>query len=291
MTTCRRLPLLLAATSYLWCLSPFAIAEDADKPAMRVRSTATGVRFGLFGKKPATPAPTLFVFAAAIADMDRQRIYSGAGEHLARDGWLYVTLDPPCHGHSRLPEEPANLRGWAHRVKQGHDLIGPFVKRCRQVLDFLIAEGYSDPARLAACGTSRGGFCAFHFAATEPRIRVVTAISPVTNLLALREFKGVEPRLVQDLNVANLAQKLGTRPLWLSIGDKDERVSTADCTNTARRLKGTALRRQAGKQATPVAIVIAPVDGHRAIPHAYKLAAQFIQQQMLRDKNFRNPSP
>ena len=113
----------------------------------------------------------------------------------------------------------------------------------------------------------------------------------MTNLLALREFKGVEPRLVQDLNVANLSQKLGTRPLWLSIGDKDERVSTADCTNTARQLKGTALRRQAGKQATPVEIVIAPVDGHRAIPHAYKLAAQFILQQMLRDKNFRNPSP
>ena len=291
MTNCRRTPLLLATTSYLWCLSSFVIAEDTDKPAMRVLSTATGVRFGLFGKKPTAPAATLFVFAAAIADMDRQRIYSGAGEQLACDGWLYVTLDPPCHGHSQRPEEPANLLGWAHRVKQGNELIGPFVKRCRQVLDFLIAEGYTDPARVAACGTSRGGFCAFHFAATEPRIRVVTAVSPVTNLLALREFKGVEPRLAGDLNVANLAQKLGTRPLWLSIGDKDQRVSTTDCRNTARRLKGTALRRQAGEQAAPVDLVIAPVDGHRAIPHAYTLAAEFIRQHMQRDENFRKPSP
>ena len=291
MTTCLRLPLLLAAISYLWFLSPCASAQDANKPTMRVLSTPTGVRFGLFGEKPPTPAPTLFVFAAAIAEMDRQRIYSGAGEHLARDGWLYVTLDPPCHGHSQLPGEPANLVGWAHRVKQGHDLIGPFVTRCRQVLAFLIAEGYSDSARLAACGTSRGGFCALHFAATEPRIRVVTAISPVTNLLALREFKGVKPRLVEDLNVANLAQKLATRPLWLSIGDKDQRVSTADCTNTARQLKGAALRRQAGKQATPVEMVIAPVNGHRAIPGAYRLAAQFIQQQMVRDKKLHNQSP
>ncbi|MEE3369981.1 MAG: prolyl oligopeptidase family serine peptidase [Planctomycetota bacterium] len=291
MTSCNRLPLLLAATSYLWCLSPYAAAQDSDKPSMRVISTPTGVKFGLFGKKPSTPAPTLFVFAAAIADMNRQRIYSQAGEHLARDGWLYVTLDPPCHGDSLRPGEPAHLVGWAHRVKQGQDLIGPFVKRCRQVLDFLIAEGYSDPARFAACGTSRGGFCAFHLAAAEPRIQVVTAISPVTNLLALREFKGVEPRLIQDLNVTNLAQQLGTRPLWLSIGDKDQRVSTADCRNAARQLQGAALRRQAGNQRTPVDLVIAPVDGHRAIPHAYKLAAQFIQQQMMRKKQPRNQSP
>ncbi|MBB73669.1 MAG: hypothetical protein CMJ75_04040 [Planctomycetaceae bacterium] len=291
MTNCNRLPLLLAATSYLWCLSPYAAAQNSDKPTMRVISTPTGVQFGLFGKKPKTPAPTLFVFAAAIADMNRQRIYSQAGEHLARDGWLYVTLDPPCHGASQRPGEPAHLVGWAHRVKQGQDLIGPFVKRCRQVLEFLITEGYSDPASFAACGTSRGGFCALHLAAAEPRIRVVTAISPVTNLLALREFKGVEPRLVQELNVANLAQKLGTRPLWLSIGAKDQRVSTADCTNAARQLKAASLRRQAGNQAATVDLVIAPVDGHRAIPHAYKLAAQFIQQQMVRELQLRKQAP
>ena len=285
MTGCHRLPLLLAATSLLWCFPAYAVAQDADKPTMRVRSTPTGVRFGLFGEKPKSPAPTLFVFAAAIADMDRQRLYSGAGEHLARHGWLYVTLDPPCHGHSQRVGEPANLVGWAHRVARGQDLIGPFVKRCQEVLNFLVAEGYSDATRIAACGTSRGGFCALHFAAAEPRVRAIAAISPVTNLLALREFKGVERRLVQDLNVANLAEKLGTRPLWLSIGDKDQRVSTSDCTNAARQFKDTARRRQAGSKAAPVDLVIAPVDGHRAIPNAYRLAAQFIQQHLARGEN------
>ncbi|GIT31209.1 MAG: hypothetical protein Ct9H300mP1_32550 [Planctomycetaceae bacterium] len=87
--------------------------------------------------------------------------------NLARHGWLYVTLDPPCHGRDAKKGEPAALSGWAHRVKNGEDLVGPFTKRCRDVLDWLIARKYTDPDRIAAGGTSRGGFCALHFAAVR----------------------------------------------------------------------------------------------------------------------------
>ena len=57
---------------------------------MRVLTTPGGTRFGLFGQKPTSPAPTLFVFAAGVDDMEKQPIYTETGRHLAKQGWLYV---------------------------------------------------------------------------------------------------------------------------------------------------------------------------------------------------------
>ncbi|MEX0744179.1 MAG: prolyl oligopeptidase family serine peptidase [Phycisphaeraceae bacterium] len=247
---------------------------------MRVLRTQAGTRFGVLGEKPAAPAATLFVFAVGLEDMDRDRVYSEAGRQLAGHGWLYVALDPPCHGHGQGPDEPAGLPGWAHRVKKGQQLMEPFVKRCVEVLDFLVAEGYTDPERVAACGTSRGGFCALHFAAAEPRVRAVACISPVTNLLALREFAGVSEEQVRSVNIAHLAEKLAGRAVWLGIGNDDRRVGTDDCIATARRLVEAARAREPTGAVIPVELVVGPSDGHRAIDDAYTLAARFVLKQL-----------
>ena len=133
---------LLAAGSVTTAESEAAAQTASDaQPVMRKLETPAKTRFGLFGEKPSSPAPTLFVFAGAVEDMDQRRIYSEAGRQLARNGWLYVTLDLPCHGHDHRAEEPATISGWAHRVRTGDDLTGPFVKRCIDVLDFLVAQG------------------------------------------------------------------------------------------------------------------------------------------------------
>ncbi|MEE9603413.1 MAG: alpha/beta fold hydrolase [Thermoguttaceae bacterium] len=223
--------------------------------------------------------------------MDRARVYSEAGSQLARHGWLYVTLDPPCHGHDHRANEPENLPGWAHRVKTGEDLTGPFVKRCIDVLDFLVKQGYTDPQRVAACGTSRGGFCALHFAAAEPRVRAVAGVSPVTNLLVLREFNGMTEAQVRSLNVAHLAEKLAGRAVWLSIGDNDQRVGTEDCTATARQLTAAARRRHPDAETVPVELVVGPSDGHSPVKNAYSRAARFVLRQLpSRGEGGRTPS-
>ena len=136
-------------------------------PVMRVMQTSENTRFGLFGEKPDAPRPTLFVFATSVDDMGKLHVYSEAGRLLAKHGWLYVTVDPPCHGHDHREGEPAHLAGWAHRIKSGENLTKPFVGRCVEVLDYLVEQGYTDPKQVAACGTSRGGFCALHFAAND----------------------------------------------------------------------------------------------------------------------------
>ncbi len=245
---------------------------------MRVLKTPDGTRFGMFGEKPSSPAATLFVFAVGVDDMPKS-VYIETGRQLAEQGWLYVTLDPPCHGDDQPKGEPAALSGWAHRVKNGQELMAPFTKRCSQVLDYLVREGYTDANRVAACGTSRGGFCALHFAAAEPRVLAVTCVSPVTNLLVLEEFAGLTERQVRPLNALQLADKLAGRAVLLSIGNDDPRVGTDDCIAVARRLVSTARQRQPDRRVVPVELVVAPADGHHAVDDAYTLAGRFVLKQ------------
>src|SRR6185436_11018461 len=114
------MPLFLALGTTAWSS---VLAEDAKPtfPPMRLLQTADGTRFGLFSEKPAVPAATLFIFASGIEAMgkDPTRYYTQTGRDLAKDGWVYVVLDAPCHGYDHKDGEPAELMGWAHRVKAG----------------------------------------------------------------------------------------------------------------------------------------------------------------------------
>jgi dienelactone hydrolase len=275
-----RIAILAGIIASLPCLSARAESAEKAEPAMRVLKTAEGIRFGLFGERPPAPAPTLFVFALDVDDMAKHAVYSQTGRGLADHGWLYVALDPPCHGEDQRKGEPAALAGWAHRVKNGQDLMAPFTKRCVQVLDHLVRERYADPKRVAVCGTSRGGFCALHFAAAEPRVLAVTCVSPVTNLLALSEFSGVTEMQVRPFNAAQLVDKLAGRAVWLSIGNDDSRVGTDDCIALARQLVATARRRQPDRRVVPVELVVGPADGHHGLADAYALATRFVLQQV-----------
>jgi dienelactone hydrolase len=279
----------LAVLLWLACGTSFAAAQNADPtlPRIQLLKTADGTRFGFFGEKPAAPAATLFIFATGIDEMgsDPKQYYSQTGRDLAQDGWLYVVLDPPCHGYDRVEGEPAALVGWAHRVKAGQDLMGPFVKRCVAVLDHLIAEGYTDPNRVAASGTSRGGFCALHFAAGEPRVRAATGVSPVTNPLALSEFAGVTEEQAKSINIDGLTDRLAGRAVWLSIGNHDPRVSTDDCVSLARKLVAATRRLKPEIKVVPVELVVGPSEGHRAIDDAYRLEAQFLRKHVAERKS------
>ncbi|MBM4075636.1 MAG: hypothetical protein FJ267_08335 [Planctomycetes bacterium] len=251
-------------------------------PQMRLMTTPDGHRYGVFCDKPEVPAATLFIFALGIEQMgsDPKRYYSQTGLDLAENGWIYVVLDPPCHGFDRNPDEPGELNGWAHQVRNGKDLIGPFVKRCSSVLDHLIQMGYSDPNRIAASGTSRGGFCALHFAANDARIKAVTGVSPVTNPLALSEFKDVTVEQTQAMNFESLADHLAGRSVWMSIGNSDNRVSTDDCVTLARTIVNRTRTFKPELAVIPIEILVGPSQGHRAVDDAYKLEAQFLRKHV-----------
>jgi dienelactone hydrolase len=259
-------------------------AEEKVKPALL--KTPAGIEFGLLGAKPTAPAPTVFIFAADIDRTLTDPAFNSAGMLLGKRGFLCVALDAPCHGKDARENHASELSGWRERIEQGNDLVGAFSTRCSQVLDYLIAEGYTDATRVAAVGTSRGGFLAIHFAAAEPRVRCVVGFAPVTNLMALSEFAGTTSApVVQKLSLTNVADKLVGRPIWVSIGNDDQRVGTDDAIAFTRAIVRASRGNRGPDEVqppVPVELHVMPSRGHAIHPDAHAEAAAWIARVIER---------
>lgn len=267
------------------CLLCTALHAD-DLPKLRLMQTKTGVHFGVFQDKPSAPAPTLFIIANSIENMaaDPKRYYTVTGDELARQGWLYVVLDPALEGFQATAGEPASLKGWSHQLRAGRNFMEPYTKQCSEVLDHLIAEGFADAGRIAVSGTSRGGFCAFHFAARDPRIKVITAVSPVTNPRALTECKDVTEEQAKPVDIDSYADKLAGRTVWLTIGNDDLRVSSDDTIRLAQKIVAATKKKFPDQPRIPVELIVGPSVGHHAIDDVYALEAQFLRKQFVPGK-------
>jgi len=246
-------------------------------------STPSGVRFGLLGERGNTPAPTLFFFAGSIELTLGDDAYNKVGQLLAGKGFIIISLDLPSHGGDVVAGEPAGLEGWRVRLEKGDDLVNKFDRKVSTVLDYLIKEGYTDPQKVAACGTSRGGFIAFHFAAADKRVKNVAAFSPVTELIVLREFAGLEndPH-IRSLALANLVDKLAGRGIWVSIGNNDHRVGTDQAIAFTRKAVAADI---AQSKPADVELHVHQAIGHTSPANAHEYAAEWLLQRVTRNKS------
>jgi dienelactone hydrolase len=240
--------------------------------------TPRGTRFGILGPKPAAPAPILFVFANQIPDTLNTDSYNKIGRLLASKGVVSVAIDLPCHGEDVVAGEPGGLDGWAHRLRNGSNPIPILVANATDVLDYLIAEKYADPSKIALGGTSRGGFAALQFAAADPRVRCVAAFAPVTDVLALREFKGLEgDETTQGLVLSKQADKLAGCPIWMCIGNNDERVDTDRAIAFTRSVVKSAV---ATKKPASIELHVMTSPGHSTHATAHDEAAAWVAEQL-----------
>jgi dienelactone hydrolase len=243
--------------------------------------TPDGIRYGTWSLKPAHSAPTLLVLANSLEGTLGDPYFRQGGNWLAKEGYLCVSLDLPCHGAERRADELEGLDGWRQRFDAGENFIGRFIKRAKLVLDHLIAERIADPERIAVTGTSRGGFSAAHLMAVDPRIRCAALIGPVTDLEALIEFREPQkPAALQALSLAALAPQLAGRPIWIVIGDQDERVGTDRSIAFARQLTATACSQHKSPQAE--LHVLPEPRGHTTPAGAAEASAVWISRQLSR---------
>lgn len=235
-------------------------------------------RIGLLGEKRLLPAPTLFVFSMTMQDSLENPHYAETANLLQSCGVLAVSQDLPCHGEEQREGEPFALDGWRARVEQNDNVVAEFTRKASTALDVLIAEGYTDPARVMACGTSRGGFLALHLAAVDPRIRAVAAYAPVTDLLALREFSGLEQHpLTNALALAHVADALAARAVWIGIGHADTRVGTDNAIALARAIAQAAMARELPAN---VELHVTPADGHTLPRGTHEQAVEWLCAQV-----------
>ena len=254
------------------------MTPTADQNVVR-STTASGVAFAMLPPQDGAPAPTLLLLALAGAETLTTEPYCRVGRLLHARGWNVVSLDLPCHGADRRVGEPEELAGWATRTAAGEDFVAAFRKRAGEVLAHGVAAGMSDPRRIVAAGTSRGGYMAFQAAAGDPMIRAVAAFAPVTDLLALREFSGQEQNpLVRRLALANERESLADRAAWITIGNADARVGTDKAVAFARALAATS---QARALACDVTLRVLPAPGHCSDPEWHEAAAEWVLQTVV----------
>ena len=275
-----RITYVMIAAAIGLALSVDANAGESAKPSSLKRNenvqkltTNDGVEFGIWGRIDGRKQPTLIVLASTVKETLSDPYFRQCGNQLAdKSGWLCVSIDLPCHGTRHRENEPAGLTGWRSRVDNGENFVKPFNRRLTSALDYLIKNGYTDPTRIAACGTSRGGFLAVHFAAADHRVACVAAFAPVTELAKLREFKGAEKNaLATQLSLVNFAAKLTKRSVWIVIGDQDQRVSTNSAIDFARRLT-------AAKCIVELHVMPEP-RGHTTPKGSAEMAARWIESR------------
>ena len=248
-------------------------------PELRIMKTAGGVRFGIWPDLPQQPAPTLFVFSGTIEGTLGDAYYRQAANTLAKKGYLCVSIDLPCHGLEQRDGEPAGIAGWRHRCEQNQDFVADLTGRLKAVLDHLIENKLTDPHRIAASGTSRGGYAALQFAAADPRVKAVAAFAPVTDLAVLTEFRGAEQNaLVQRSSLEQRAGDIAGRGVWLVMGDRDERVGTDQMIRFARKVTTEAIRLK--REARVDLHILAEPKGHTTPAGSADLAAEWIEQQL-----------
>lgn len=257
-----------------WCGISLSAAADKPLPEVEILRTPEGQRYGLWSPRPDRPRPTLFVFAGSLEDSLTKTAYCEIGQRLLDKDFLCVSLDLPCHGEDGRNDEPHDLSGWRQRVDRGEPLAADFVARARAVLDDLIRQGFTNESQVAACGTSRGGFMALHWAAADPRVRAVAAFAPVTGLLALSEFAGsADTKPARDLALTEQADALSRRHVWITIGDQDRRVGTDRSVRLADRIHEFVAARRRPDRCT---IEVLPAEGHRTPAGAHARAADWL---------------
>ena len=238
--------------------------------------TSAGTPFAMLPPHGGAPAPTLLLFAWSGEETLTTEPYNRIGDLLYARGWNVVSLDLPCHGADGRAGEPAQLAGWAARCAAGDDIVATFRQRVNDVVADRVAAGMADPARIAAAGTSRGGFLAFHAAAGNPLIGAVAAFAPVTDLPVLSEFAGQEQNpLALRLALANAVEMLADRAAWIAIGDADTRVGTDKAVAFARALVAAGRARNVARDVT---LRVLPVPGHCSLPEWHDEAAAWLVQ-------------
>lgn len=282
--TLRFAPLfLLLAFCVDSALAQEAKPKTASAPVSTITTgkTAGGVEFGIWGVIGEKPAPLLFVLAGTIDSTLSSNYFRQCGNQLAtKHGFLLVSIDLPCHGSQGGNVQPNGLSGWADRAANGDDFVAENNARMTEVLDHLIKTGVANPEQVAACGTSRGGFLALHFAAHDQRVKCAAAFAPVTDPAALGEFGGLEnDEFVKSLDLESRADRLAGRPLWVVIGDQDARVSTTRVIAFAQAVTRASIEQKVDSRID--LHVIAEPRGHSTPPGSAELAADWMQRQMF----------
>ena len=177
----------------------------ADRPSLLFNIVADW-KYSLFGEKACLPTQTFL-----------------------KRGHRVVSFDLPNHG-TRIDRYGDGLAGLCNAILAGQDPFARFIDEATAVIDHCLTKGFTETGRILLCGASRGGYFASRLLATDPRIQALALFQPVTDWRDLTEFSShKDAAQVADLRLANYAGGMTGKPIYITIGNHDRRVSTVSC--------------------------------------------------------------
>lgn len=159
-----------------------------------------------------------------------------ATESFVAAGHYVLTFDLPNHGE-RANQYGEGLHGICAAMTAGQDALATCMVDGKTVIDACLARGIGTSGHIVTWGTSRNGYFAIRLAAEDARIQGAVGLAPVTDWRALTEFGPM--RNTPQLAAAALdhwAARLAGRPVFMAIGNHDDRVGTDCCVRFALRL-------------------------------------------------------
>lgn len=204
--------------------------------------------------------------------------YRTAADFFVENGHLALSFDLPNHG-SQINHHGEGITGFRNAVVNGEDPFLDFTSQGRAVIDLLVRENIVQPGRIAVCGTSRGGYMALRLLAADHRIAAAAGFAPVTDWRDLTEFKADTDRQdVKSLSLTYFADLLASKPIFLVIGNHDQRVNTASCC----RLYLEILKEKTGNTTNPDLLDFYCTEdpGHSCDKKWYRKGAEFLLRSL-----------
>lgn len=147
-------------------------------------------------------------------------------------GYSLMSIDLPCQGADNPTDATDSLACWAASIAAGDEtLFSDFCVKLSAALD--------DIGRPVAgiVGISRAGYVAATCGATDPRIRTIALLAPVTDLNFLTEFATAP--VPEEFSLKPLYHDLRKKNVLVRIGTTDTRVGTALAVDFAHDIGAT----------------------------------------------------
>ena len=152
-----------------------------------------------------------------------------AADIFLENGHRVLSFDLPNHGE-RINKYGSGIEGMRNAFAAGHNPFEMFLEDSREVVDECIKRGLATAYRIAVSGISRGGYLAMRLMAADSRISQAVAFSPVTDWTILNEFsQHRQDEAALRLNLSSYIHGLVGKPVFMCIGNHDDRVGTFSC--------------------------------------------------------------
>jgi pimeloyl-ACP methyl ester carboxylesterase len=203
--------------------------------------------------------------------------YRATADGYLANGHYALTFDIPCHGERTGPYGEG-IDGFRDAWLAGDDPFERFVREAMAVIDDSIRLGFARPGGISVCGASRGAYMALRLLAADPRVVRAAAFAPVTDWRILREFGPIrDSEDVEALKLHRHIERLAGKPIFMAIGNRDERVGTWSCCKLYTDLVDYNV--QCGYPESLVEFYCTDDPGHTMGSHWYDLGTKFLLQR------------